>query len=131
MNVNTWKLAVADEVIAQVLTFVKYLEQHKVTSKALDGSIYIQTVGHPVKCAKVELLASREEKDRFNELEADGSLMSLVYRDKIYYGYVESTPSWSTVYPGKWYSTSIVFLIMDEVDYVETGTGSDSREEMT
>lgn len=115
MNVSEWKLSVADEVIAQVLTFVKALEQHKITSKALDGSIYIQTVGHPVKYADVEIFASREEKDRFNVLEADGSLMALVYRDHTYYGYIESTPSWSTVYPGKWYTTKIKFLIMEEV----------------
>lgn len=115
MNVSEWKLSVADEVIAQVLSFVKALDQHKITSKALDGSIYIQTVGHPVKYATVNLFASCEEKDRFNELEADGSLMTLVYRDKVYYGYIEYTPNWSTVYPGKWYSTEVKFLIMEEV----------------
>lgn len=114
-NVNTWKVVCNDEVIGQVLSFVKGLEQTKVTSKALDGTVYIQTIGQPTPNATVSVFSSLEEMELVNLAEADGSPIKVTYRGVTYIGYIESKPSWQTVYPGKWYSTEINLLIEEVI----------------
>lgn len=111
MNVNEWKVRINDIPVAQILRFEKSIEQNKTVNKTLDGSIYIQTVGAGINYADVTVLCTRYERDIFNSAEADGTLLYLTYRDNIYSGYIESPPTWNTVYPGEWYSADIKLLI--------------------
>lgn len=113
-NVHEWKVVLGNEVLGQVLSFVKGLEQVKVTSKALDGTVYIQTVGTPTHTAKVSIFSSLEEKGLLDSAEASGSLIEVTYRDTVYLGYIESTPQWQTIYPGKWYNAEITLIIEEE-----------------
>lgn len=110
-SVHTWKLSVDGEPIAQVLNFVSNIDQAKVVSKALDGTIYIQTIGRGVPYADIKILCSLEEKTLVNYAEADGAAVTVVYRDSKYVGYIESAPSWNTESPGEWYTANIRFLI--------------------
>lgn len=110
-NVNDWKVTYDNVVIGQVLSFVDKLEQSKIVSKALDGTVYIQTIGSPVKKAEVSVFCSREEKSLMDEAEASAALIRVVYRDEIYLGHIEAAPQWQTSYPGKWYSATITLLI--------------------
>jgi len=50
-----------------------------------------------------------------NEAEADGALVSVVYRDKQYLGYIEEAPDWSALTPGESYTASFNLLIDEEV----------------
>ena len=113
-NVHEWKVVLENTVLGQVLSFTTSLEQVKVTSKALDGTVYIQTVGAPTRKAKVSVFSSREEKDLLDAAEAAGALLTVTYRDKTYFGYIESAPQWQAVYPGKWYNAEITLLIEEE-----------------
>lgn len=113
-NVNEWKVVLNGAVLGQVLSFVEGLEQVKVTSKALDGTVYIQTVGSPTHTAKISVFSSREEKNALDAAEASGALIQVTYRGVIYFGYVESKLQWQTIHPGKWYSAEMTLLIEEE-----------------
>ena len=113
-NVHEWKVVYDDEILGQVLSFVEGLEQVKITSKALDGTVYIQTVGAPTRKATVSVFSSREEKDLLDAAEASGALIQVTYRGVVYFGYIESKLQWQTTYPGKWYTAEMILLI-DEV----------------
>lgn len=119
MSVKEWKLSSGSTVLAQVLSFVPGIEQSKIVSKALDGTVHIQTIGEGTKYASVSIFSSREEMNLINKAEADGAFVTVVYRDKKCSGYIESAPSWNTVVPGEWYSASIKFLIITEAHYEE------------
>lgn len=113
-NVENWKVTYDGDILGQVLSFMKSLNQTKVTSKALDGTIYIQTIGSPVKAATVSMFSSKEEMDRMNEAEADGAYINVAYRGVTYSGYIEGKPQWQAIHPGKWYNATITLLIEEE-----------------
>lgn len=113
-NVHEWKVVFDNTVLGQVLSFVRSLDQVKVTSKALDGTVYIQTVGAPTHTAKVSVFSSREEKYLLDAAEAAGALIQVTYRGVTYSGYIESTLQWQPVYPGKWYNAEMTLLIEEE-----------------
>lgn len=115
INVHDWKVTYNNEIIAQVLSFVPNVAGNKVLTKALDGTVYIQTVGSGIKHAKVEMLCSREQLDSVNESEAEGGVITVVYRDKTYIGYWEEAPEWEAVSRGEWYKTTMTLLIEEEV----------------
>lgn len=110
-SIHTWKLSVDGSPIAQVLNFVSNIDQTKVVTKALDGTVYIQTIGNGVSYADIKILCSLEEKTLVNYAEADGAALTVVYRDKRYTGYIESAPLWNAEIPGEWYTATIKFLI--------------------
>ena len=115
-NIHEWKVVWDGTVLGQVLSFVGGLEAVKVTSKALDGTVYIQTIGNPTKTAKVSVFSSREEKDMLDSAEATGALLKVTYRDIAYYGYIESRLQWQAVYPGQWYNAEMTLLIEEEIN---------------
>lgn len=115
MNVQDWKLSRDSVALAQVLTFKTGVDQTKIVSKALDGSIYIQTIGDGIRYATVSIIATREEKDLVEAAEADGALVSCVYRDVQYLGYIEDQLDWDDIQPGYWYGATIRLLIDEEV----------------
>ena len=110
-SIQTWKLTFNSTVISQVLTFLPNVEQAKVVSKALDGSIYIQTIGEGTLFSEVEILSTREEMTVVNELAASASLIAVTYRDFTYYGYINEDVSWDAIVPGEWYKGSFKLLI--------------------
>lgn len=115
MTIQDWKLSRDSVALAQILTFKTGTEQTKIVSKALDGSTYIQTIGDGTRYANVSIIATREETDLVEAAEADGALVSCVYRDVQYFGYIEDPPDWEAVQPGYWYRATIKLLIDEEV----------------
>lgn len=115
INIHSWKLSRDSVTLAQVLSFLPGINQTKVISKALDGSIYIQTIGTGTKQASVTIFATREEMPAVNSAEADGALVSLVYRNIQYLGYIEEAPEWSVIIPGEGYASTFTLLIDEEV----------------
>ena len=77
MNIETWKVYRNSVALAQVLSFLPGIEQTKVTTKALDGSVYIQTIGEGTKYAEVTIFATRAEMKPVNLAEADGAAISV------------------------------------------------------
>lgn len=114
-NISTWKLSRDSVTLAQILNFLPSVDQVKVTSKALDGSIYIQTIGTGTKQAAVTIFATRAEMPAVNDAEAEGALVSVMYRDKQYLGYIEAAPDWSAITTGEAYTASFNLLIDEEV----------------
>lgn len=115
MNIAEWKLSRDSVAMAQILTFLPGVEQVKVVSKAIDGTVHIQTIGTGVKHASVSILANREELALVNAAEADGAVVAAVYRGVRYLGYIESAPEWETKEAGAWYTADIKLLIEEEV----------------
>ena len=115
INVHDWKVTYNNEIIAQVLSFTPNITGNKVLTKALDGTVYIQTVGGALKHAAVQMLCNREQIDTVNLSEAEGGIVTVVYRDKTYIGYFEEAPEWEAVSPGEWYKTTMTLLIEEEV----------------
>ena len=50
-----------------------------------------------------------------NEAEADGALVSVVYRDVQYLGYIEEAPDWTEKIAGESYTATFKLLIDEEV----------------
>lgn len=119
MNVLLWKLKRSGRDIAQVKAFVPAIEQNKVIQRTLSGEVYVQTIGRGVRSASVTIFVTREELSLVNEAEADGALVSLVYRDTIYHGIIEAAVEWSAVVPGVWYDGQFRLLIEQSNKYVE------------
>ena len=115
MNINDWKVKRDSTVMAQVLTFVPGLDQTNILSKALDGTVYIQTIGSANPYAEIEILCNAAQMRLVNSAEADGAVINAEYREVRYFGYIEEPPTWNAVMPGEWYKTSIKLLIQDEV----------------
>ena len=113
-NINDWKLSLNSEVLAQILSYTQGIEQSKVISKALDGTVYIQTIGTGNKYADITLFASREESEAINSAEALGAYVKAVYREKNVYGYIEAAPTWTAKVEGEWYTSTIKLLIQVE-----------------
>lgn len=110
--IYNWKLRDGVKKLAAVQTFAKNIEQEKIITKALDGSIYIQTIGTGVQTADITIFAaSRKERDAVNEAEAMGTLVNVLYRDTTYYGYIESAPEWSPVIEGRRYTANLKLLL--------------------
>ncbi len=109
-NINTWKLRRNGEALCQILTFTPALEPNKIISKALDGTLYVQTVGKPAQKATVELFALREEMDAVNLAAVEGALLQLTYRDTEWYGYIEAGPDWEIGVAGMAYTATVTFL---------------------
>lgn len=115
VDITTWKLSLNSVTLAQVLTFLPGIDQTKVVSKALDGSVYIQTIGTGVKYANITIFATRDEMPAVNEAEAEGALVSIVYREVQYLGYIEEAPDWTEKIPGESYTATFKLLIGEEV----------------
>lgn len=114
MNINLWKVSINGFVVAQVQSCVAGLERPKIVAKSLGGSVYVQTVGNSVGYIAVQFLSTRDEMHLFNSLEAEGYVIDIRYRNRIYHGYFEETPQWSTVMPGEWYNATGKLLITSE-----------------
>ena len=115
MSIDNWKLSRNSVVLAQILSFLPGKSQTKVVSKALDGSVYIQTIGSATRHAAVTIFATRDEMPAVNDAEADGAVVSVVYRDKQYLGYIEEAPDWTDKEPGEYYTGTFTLLIEEEV----------------
>lgn len=115
MNVVDWKVRINNEIVGQVLSCFGNRESTKIVSKTIDGSITVQTIGEPVSFVELVLLCTVEEKEKFVRYEPDGSIVSVRYRDKQYYGYFDGSVNWSTVIPGEWYNASGKLLITEEM----------------
>lgn len=110
--IYNWKLRDGQRKLAAVQTFAKNIEQEKIVTKALDGGIYIQTIGTGTVTADITIFAaSPQEREAVNEAEAMGALVNVLYRDVTYSGYIEAAPQWTPVIPGRCYTGTIKLLL--------------------
>lgn len=116
MSILDWKVTIADEVVAQVLSCQVGLERPRIVTTTLGGSVHIQSYGETMKHAEISFISTLDEKLRFEQLEILGHLISFVYRGKKYSGYFASPLSWNTVSPAEWFASSGTLLITEEVD---------------
>lgn len=115
INVHDWKVKYDSKEVAQVLRFTPNVAGTKIMAKALDGTVYIQTIGSVLKHAAVEILCTFDEMEIINLGEASGGVFTVSYRGKIRIGYIEEQPEWEAVVPGEWYKSTVTFLIEEEV----------------
>lgn len=115
VEMEDWKLVRDSVSLAQILTFVPKIEGTKIVSKALDGSVYIQTVGDGTKIATVTIFASRDEIPAVNSADAEGAAVVVYYRDTAYIGYMDELSDWSEKIAGEYYTNTFKLLIEEEV----------------
>ena len=115
MSIRDWKVYSDSDVIGQVLSFHPAIDQTMVVTKALSGAIYVQTIGSGTKTAKVGILVTKDERDAVNYAQSIGKVISIVYSEKQYVGFIEEPPDWSEKYPGMYYTAELSFLIEEEV----------------
>lgn len=118
MNVLDWKVTRGNLYLGQLKTFTPGISQSKVIQKTLSGEVYVQTIGIGLHTADVTIFVDREQLALINEAEADGALVSIVYRDKVYHGLIEEAVEWTAIIPGEWYDGSFIFLIEQTATYV-------------
>lgn len=106
-----WALRIGSEKLAAVQTFARNIEQEKIVTKALDGSIYIQTIGSGAHVADVQIYATRAQRDKVNEAEASGEFVNVLYRGEVHYGYIEAAPEWTPVIDGRCYTGTLRLLL--------------------
>lgn len=110
-----WKLKFDGSPVAQILQCVKSLEGNVIRTKALDGTIYMQTIGKELTKVALTVFCTREEMHVVNRCEAQGFPVEVVYRDSKYTGYIGEVPSWSAIQPGKNYQGTINVWVESEV----------------
>lgn len=118
MDIHSWKVSRDGVVLAQIEYFMYGLEPNKVVAKALDGTVYVQTVGVATKIANVSVHCTREEKYLMDLANADGAQLSIAYRGMRYYGFIEEEIDWDATVPGEWYHGDFKFIVdeMEEAD---------------
>ena len=106
-DIDKWKIKYLSIVLGQVLSLVPGLEPRKIVKRALDGSIYVQTIGRPGAKVIVSGLCTYSEYEELIKYAANASLLTIQYKDKIYYGYIEEMPDYEeTVDKGGHYTVS-------------------------
>lgn len=114
IDVTLWKVRKPDEtILAQVLRCEPYVDGGKAVHKALNGAIYIQSIGSGSEKLKLKILCeslhTKYEMDLMND---GGYLLSVVYRGIKYFGYIEEKLiSWTPEVPGEMYSGTCTFVI--------------------
>lgn len=118
-EVDYWKIMYNNTVLGQVLTLVNGRTPRKIIKQALDGSVYVQTIGTAGHKIDVTALCTREELLLLNHNAAEANTIIVRYRGKQYYGFIEETPEVEPVRPGEWYNVSFSFLVDGIGSYTE------------
>ncbi len=121
INVNEWKVRdPSGKTLAQVLTCEPFIVGGKATHKALNGAVYIQSIGSGTENLKLSILCEDlTSKVTIDHLNDDGFMFNVTYRGLRYYGYIEEPiVQWSTIVPGSIY-TGTCILIIDHVVEVD------------
>ena len=90
-------LYIEKEKAAQVLSVVSKITPQKIVSHALDGSVYIHTIGAGRESASVAIyVATDNERIAMDAAACDGYLVTCEYKGKTYVGYIEGEIEWRT-----------------------------------
>lgn len=114
-DVSKWKLKSNSEVIGQVKRCIELTEPRSVVNKALDGSVYIQTIGRPSRKLQIDIGMTQEEQRRFVVYYGAGALFELQYKDNFYIGFIVDEPQIEAVKAGEYYNMNTIFLIEGSV----------------
>lgn len=108
-----WRLVNGDEFLAQVQTSVPTITGSKAIHKALNGAIYIQTLGSGSRKTAVTIgVFSQAQKYKVDEANNTGAFLSYWYEGKTYFGFIEDEEiEWETIKPGEVYVGSFTMLI--------------------
>lgn len=96
--------------IAKVYNVTPDTESVRITSKALDGTIYVQSIGDHTRKLITEIYAgSTEDKLLLNEAYDYGAIVTAEKDGSTYYGVIENAITWQ-VY-GNQFTAQIVLLL--------------------
>ncbi|HZK44365.1 MAG TPA: hypothetical protein VFC73_08820 [Syntrophomonadaceae bacterium] len=94
-------------------------ETNQIENKLLDGSLHIQTIGEPLKIFKVEVLSTKENAEKINEMQNIGEEIYLVAETRKYRGLIRKPIIWTMkgMYQGKTtkYIGEVELVILEEI----------------
>lgn len=100
--------------LAIVLAVSPSTESVRVLSKALDGTVYVQTIGKPIKKYKVGIFCdSVSKKLAVEEAYNSGAVVSIKNNDYSFYGIIENEVGWND-YKDKF--TANISVIVEAVE---------------
>lgn len=89
-------------VVCSLLGFDKALDANKITSKLLDGSYHVQTVGTPAKYANIRVYAETlAQRDAADLAAAECAILIAEWQGKNYAGYIDGSIDWTPFVTGK------------------------------
>lgn len=110
-----WYAAIDGAEAGALTSCVRGVDPFKIVSKALDGSVYVQTIGAGTTYISAEVFVqSLDLKDAWDGAAAEGNLVSLYYRGRTYSGYIEGSMTWEAFVPGVSYSGTFKLLVVSE-----------------
>jgi len=62
----------------------------RITSQSIDGTVYLQVIGNPVKTYNVTACVRRNEKKLLEQAEANGDLVRITMSHGVYFGRIIS-----------------------------------------
>ena len=80
---------------------------NRITSQSIDGNVYLQIIGSPVKTYNVTACVRRSEKALLEQAEANGDLMRVTMSHGVYYGRIISL-SFGERRPQDWFEATMV-----------------------
>lgn len=86
----TMKNAVTGETITEYCWAVTSQEVNRITSTALDGTVYVQVIGKPAKRIEVEGVISDDKLEALRAAEASATVMILSNDTETLYGRIVS-----------------------------------------
>lgn len=103
------------EMVTGVVSFLKSLDQVKITTRLYDGTFQVQTVGSPASFADIDVHATIAQKDDLNNVEATGAVLQCIKEGINYIGYIKEAIKWSSVVDDKLYEGTLTLLINEVV----------------
>lgn len=86
----------------------------KRTSRLLDGSYVLQTIGNPARKLELTIHGDLAAVERINQAESTGEALKVIARGKTWIGYIEDGPvAWSRS-AHEYYAATVAILIESE-----------------
>lgn len=114
-DITAWRVVTNNKDVGQILTCEPYFDSRRVVTKALNGSVYIQTVGAPTQKMKISVGCYYAGREHLVASIASGFSVTCIYRGKRYVGFVGEDATWNTDSAGEFYTGEFELLVEDVI----------------
>lgn len=103
--------------VAQIISLVSTRVPRKIVSQALDGTVYVQTIGPGRSTANVSVFVSNKvERESMDEAACNGNTIICEHNGRVHIGYIEEGITWRTDRYGYRGVGSFRLLLDEEVE---------------
>ena len=108
-------LYIDNKQVVPILSLIPARTPQKIVNHALDGSVYVHTIGPGRVTADVNVLAkTKEERDAVDLAACDGNVIVCKFEGRTHTGYIEEGVTWRTFRDG-WSGVGAFRLLVDVV----------------